>query len=136
MKAIIFILFQIFLAFNIYSQIPKGYYFKDIKGSKWLYDNNIKDSSLLTLNNIGLRKIDNFSFAHVKGSVWEFSDSLVIKYYNETTKEYNILITCNYINNEEDKTLSLILDNDKILEFDYNPISTGSYVGLYKKRSN
>lgn len=116
-----------------FSQTPKGYYFMDIKGTAWLSSGNIVDSAILDAAEMSLSIHKLSVIDTLSKNVWIFADSLTIKFYDATSKIYKTILTCKYHNNESEKILLLQLNNGREIKFEYVPVSTGSFIYLYKK---
>ncbi len=127
------ILLLIFSYTSGFSQ-PQGYYFKDIKGTSWVSSGYIKDMTILNENEIGLSIIKSPILDSLQKTIWLFSDSLTLKYYDITSNNYKTLFACMYFNDEKDKTISFQLNNGTEMKFEYNSVSTGSYVVLRREK--
>lgn len=61
------------------------------------------------------------------GVLWSFDSTLTIESIAEDTYNKTLLLNCNFVNNETDKTLTLFLEQET-LQFSYVSNSTGSSV--------
>lgn len=138
MRRFITKLILVFISFSSFSQ-PPGYYFNNIKGTTWVSSKNINDTTILDETEIGLRIYNLPVSDTLKGNVWIFADSiLTVKCYDNIINKHKIILSCEYINNELDKIIIFKLNDGRLIQFEYNSISTGTYIGLYKqkKRNN
>lgn len=105
----------------------------EIKGTKWFSNEKIMDSTIFAEKHFGLTIMNKIS-DNLKQNIWEFSDSLKIQYYDIKRMKYSTLLSCQYVNNEEEKKLILIFQNGKKIIYDYNSVSIGNYIGLWKEK--
>lgn len=134
MKQITVLLILLLSSISGFAQIPKGYYFTDIKGTTWLSAGNIQDSAVIDAAEIGLSIYELHATDTISKNVWIFEDSLTIQCYDVRSKSYKTILTCAYENNEGDRIFLLKLKSGRVVTFEYTSVSTGTYVGLYKKK--
>ncbi len=116
-----------------YGQLPDGMYFEKINGTAW-QSIEIDTSVILNSKNIGLVFVQvNIDSIKSNTTLWTFNEKLVIISYNCITKEKQVVFECRYEHDKVNKILKLFFDNE-IIEFNYLTISTGSYVGLSRKK--
>ena len=134
MRPYTLLLILLFSHISGFAQFPKGYYFTDIKGTTWLSSENIKDSTLVDFFDMSLSIHQLSPQATLSQNVWIFADSLTIKFYDVSSKTYKTILTCNYVNNEQDHKLLLQLNSCREVQFGYTSVSTGNFIYLCKKK--
>ncbi|WP_338812985.1 hypothetical protein V9L05_16790 [Bernardetia sp. Wsw4-3y2] len=130
MKKIILALAISIWSFSTFAQTPKGLYFDELNETVWLSSVINSQSDILESKFLGLRLVEiEIDLIQQNTTLWSFGEKLKTKSYNAATKERKIIFECNYEHNKDNRTLKLFLDN-KMVEFNYLPVSTGSYVQL------
>jgi len=121
------LLIFLFLSLNIIAQQPdnlKGRYFKNIKGTTWLSNIETVD---VNMNGVSLSLL-TYPHDSLKNDVtlWIFSDKLIIKHYDATTKKDSLLLICNYENDEELKRFKIKFNDKTSTESVFNYVSTSN----------
>ncbi|WP_158655328.1 hypothetical protein [Flavivirga eckloniae] len=132
-----FILSIFFLFGTLSYSYSQGLFFNNIDESQWVLA-DFDSLKTFEQKGIGLYKL-RIEKASIKSPVfiWTFNEKIQIKYYDPTTKSETLINQFKYeVIEEKIKKLRIYLDSSENHYFDYDVgiISTGSYVGLYKRK--
>lgn len=118
---------------SLFAQAPKGRYFNNIEGTIWQSSAQVDKEAISELKNFGLSIIEITTDSLRSNSIiWTFNETLKIDSLDVITKERTLILECKYVHSEENKTLELLIEDQKF-QFDYLPISTGAHVRFTKK---
>lgn len=120
---------------SLFSQVPQGRYFNKIQGTIWQSSEQADKETCSDLKDFGLSIIE-IEVDSLKSSsfIWTFNETLKIESFDSDEEERILILECKHLHDKENKTLKLIIDN-KQLEYNYVPVSTGAYVGFTKKKN-
>ncbi|MBQ0732756.1 hypothetical protein [Aquimarina celericrescens] len=134
MKKVLLAFLILLMNLSLFAQAPKGRYFNDIEGTIWQSSKQVDKETISDLKDFGLSIVEIDADSLKSNSIiWTFNETLKIEYLDINTKKRTLVLDCKYVHNEENKTLELLIENQKV-EFSYVPVSTGAYIGLTKKK--
>jgi len=130
MKKILLIFLILFVNLGLFSQSNKDLYFNDIEETVWQSSENIEKEAVFELKNFGLSLIEKNADSLKSNSIlWTFNETLVVESLDSTSKQRALIFECEYVHNQKNRTLKLLFENRE-LEFQYVPVSTGFYIGF------
>lgn len=136
MKKIFFFFLISLISSGLFAQVPEAKYFNKIEGSVWQTAEQIDQETIADLKEFGLSILEtDLNPLKSNAIIWTFTKTLTIESLDAHTKKKSLLLECPYLHNRENKTLTLVIDNQKLV-YSYVPVSTGAYVGFTKKEKN